>query len=185
MFNNIPHRFSVLFIIFSLIGLLASFILTLDKMHLLANPDYIAPCTVSPYIDCTGVMKSWQANLFGFPNTLLGIMGYSATLMVGIFVYFHNVIDRNFLKLIMVGTLGSFLFSLWLMFQSIFSIGALCPYCLLSFVSATVLFAASVAKNFSPNEKDIDNVVFATIGWFILIIFLIYFKYGNALFTLS
>lgn len=183
MFANINHKFSILFITFSIFGIIASLILTIDKIQLLSDPDFVAPCTISPYIDCTSVMKSWQASVFGFPNPLFGLIGYSITLTIGVFTYLHNVINKKTLKYIILGTFMALVFSTWLIYQSIYNIGALCPYCLLSFTSATILFAASVAKYFGPKGKELSLVVYSTIGWFSLFIILIYIRYGNLLFV--
>src|SRR5687767_8480764 len=67
------------------VGLIASFILSVEKIHLLMQPDAILSCTVNLVLNCATVMKTWQSNLFGFPNPFIGLMAYSVliTLAVG------------------------------------------------------------------------------------------------------
>ena len=67
----------------SLMGILCSFLITIEKINLIANPSYIPSCNINPFISCGSVMKTPQASLFGFPNSLLGILGFSIMLTAG------------------------------------------------------------------------------------------------------
>jgi uncharacterized membrane protein len=51
-----------------LIGFVAAFVLTIEKIELLKNPNYVPTCNISPLISCGSVMKTHQAAIFGFPN---------------------------------------------------------------------------------------------------------------------
>ena len=70
---TIKKSLPYILIIGSIIGFLASFVLTLDVIKLMANPDVELPCNLNPFISCTSVATSEQASVFGFPNSLLGI----------------------------------------------------------------------------------------------------------------
>ena len=59
------------------IGLLASSILTYDKIKIAANPNYIPNCNLNPIIACGSVIKTAQASAFGFPNSFIGIAGFA------------------------------------------------------------------------------------------------------------
>ena len=61
----------------ALIGLLASFVLTYDKIQVLMNPLFDPGCNINPVLSCGSVMKTSQASLFGIPNSIFGI-AYSA-----------------------------------------------------------------------------------------------------------
>lgn len=56
------------------IGFLAAFTLTVEKIALLKDPSYSPSCSINPVLSCGSVMTTSQAEVFGFPNPLLGIM---------------------------------------------------------------------------------------------------------------
>lgn len=65
------------------LGLLASFVITVDKFRLLEDPGFQPSCSIDSVLSCTNVMSSPQASVFGFANPLLGLAGYAGvTLMV-------------------------------------------------------------------------------------------------------
>jgi uncharacterized membrane protein len=72
---------------FSIVGLLVSFTLSVEKIELLKNPDAILSCSLNAVLNCASVMKTWQATLFGFPNSFIGMIAYPVliTLSVGYF----------------------------------------------------------------------------------------------------
>lgn len=53
-------------------GVLASWVITLDKFLLLEDPDFKPACSLNPVVSCGSVMKSDQAAAFGFPNPCSG-----------------------------------------------------------------------------------------------------------------
>src|SRR5690606_20522285 len=55
------------------VGALAAFVLTVEKMHLLRDPSYVPTCSINPVLSCGSIMASDQAEAFGFPNPLLGL----------------------------------------------------------------------------------------------------------------
>lgn len=57
-----------LLIVTGSLGLLSSFVITVDKFELLKNPDFRPSCSINPVLSCTNVMLSDQASVFGFPN---------------------------------------------------------------------------------------------------------------------
>ena len=76
--------FPIILIVGGSIGLLASFVLTLEKIQLLIKPTYVASCNLSPILSCTNIMKSSQAGLFGFPNPLIGIASFAVVITIGV-----------------------------------------------------------------------------------------------------
>ena len=66
------------------LGLAASLILTIEKFQLLADPSYRPSCSINPVLSCGSVMSSPQASIFGFPNSILGIVGFTVLLTTGI-----------------------------------------------------------------------------------------------------
>lgn len=113
------------------IGLLASFILTLDKFKLLQNPNYIPSCNINPIISCGSVMKTWEASVLGFPNSFLGIAGFAAIVTIGVMLLAGaKKMPRWFWLGLELGALLGTILIHWLFFETVYRIHALCPYCM-------------------------------------------------------
>lgn len=112
------------------IGLAAASMLTIEKIELIKNPAYVPTCNLNPILSCGSVMKTAQASVFGFPNALLGLIGYSVVITVGMALLAGATFKRWFWLGLQLGTILGVVFVHWLMYQSIFNIQALCPYCM-------------------------------------------------------
>jgi len=112
------------------IGFLASFIITVDKIKLLIDPAFIPSCNISPLLSCGSVMTTPQASVFGFPNSLLGIAGFAIVTCVGMGLFAGAKYKRWFWLGLQVGTVLGLALIHWLFFQSVYRIQALCPYCM-------------------------------------------------------
>jgi uncharacterized membrane protein len=172
----------LLIVLFSFLGLLASFIITLEKIELIKNPDYIPPCNINPLFSCKNVMNSDYASLFGFPNPILGLVGYSVMLTVGMFLLLKGKPSKIFMILANWGSLAALIFSYVLIYLSMYQIGTLCVYCLLSCFSATNLFFAVTYTNFKL--RFIHHKIFEkkkylllVIGFNLLVVFWIILKF--------
>lgn len=75
--------FALLLVIGGALGLFASAVLTLDKIRLLKDPSYVPNCNINPIISCGSIMRSDQAEAFGFPNSLLGLAGFAVVIAIG------------------------------------------------------------------------------------------------------
>lgn len=127
------------------VGLVASFTLTVEKFELASNPDYVPSCSISPVLNCGSIMDTDQAAVFGFPNSLLGITGFAALLTIAV------MMGRKTSALIMlgmqVGLTAGVAFIGWLIFQSLYRIDALCPYCMVVWVVTIVAFWYVTLRN--------------------------------------
>ncbi|MFI6514947.1 vitamin K epoxide reductase family protein [Spirillospora sp. NPDC050679] len=112
------------------VGLLASFVLAVEKIALLKDPARTPSCSINPVLSCGSVMTTPQAEVFGFPNPLLGIAGFAAVTAVGAALLAGAVLPRWFWRALAAGTAAGAVFVHWLIFQSLYRIGALCPYCM-------------------------------------------------------
>lgn len=52
----------------SVVGLVAAFVLLLEKIALLTDPAYVPSCSINPVLSCGSVMNTDQAAAFGFPT---------------------------------------------------------------------------------------------------------------------
>lgn len=123
--KNLPY----IFIVASIIGLLASFVLTYDKIHYLKNPSYVPSCNINPIISCGSVMKTQQADLLGVPNTLFGIAGFSTLLILGLVTVSGSKIHKRLWQLVNIVVAIGFSFFIYLFFEGVYRIHAICPYC--------------------------------------------------------
>src|SRR3982750_4682964 len=69
---------------FGIIGLIASFVLAIEEFHLLKNPGTVLSCSFNLVLNCAGVMKTWQASVFGFPNMFIGLMAFPVVIAVAL-----------------------------------------------------------------------------------------------------
>lgn len=113
-----------------IIGLIASVVLTLEKFQLARNTAYQPSCNLNPLISCSSVMNSPQAEVFRVPNSLIGIVAFTIVTTVGVSLMAGAVYKRWFWLGLQAGTLFGAGFVHWLIFQSVYRIGALCPYCM-------------------------------------------------------
>src|SRR6478752_6660924 len=72
-----------LLLVGGLVGLVASFVLTVEKFSLATDSNYIPSCSINPVLNCGSVMSTEQASVFGFPNSLLGVVGFSVVAATG------------------------------------------------------------------------------------------------------
>lgn len=74
-------------------------------------------------------MKTQQASLLGVPNTIFGLMGFSALSAFGVALLAGASFRRWLWRAINLGALIGFVFSIYLFFQGVYRINAICPYC--------------------------------------------------------
>ena len=88
-------------------------------------------------------MLSKQAEVFGFPNSLIGVATFAMMLVIAVALFFGVRFPKLFWQLVFAGTALAVIFCHWLAFQTTFIIGALCPYCMVaSFATLLVLSVA-------------------------------------------
>lgn len=128
-------------------GFMASFILTVEKIELIKDPSFQPSCNINPIISCGSVMNTSQAEVFGFPNSLIGIVGFTAVAVAGFGILAGARYKRWFWLLLQVGLLFAVGFVHWLFFQTVYRIGALCPYCMVVWAAVIPLFWYSLLYN--------------------------------------
>ena len=127
-------------ILFGALGWIAAFSLTLERLHVAANPNATLSCDMNIFISCKSVMLTEQARLLGFPNPLLGMAGFVAPIAVGVMILAGARLKAWFWRIYLVGLSMGFIFVLWLFTQSTYVIHVLCPYCMLAWIAMIPLF---------------------------------------------
>lgn len=184
-----------LYVVGGLIGLAASFVLTVEKIAQLRDPGYIPSCSLNPVVACGSVMDSAQASVFGFSNTLLGVAAFPVVVTAGVVVLAGFAPPRWFWLAMQLGTTFGVVFVHWLIYQSLYEIGALCPYCMVVWAVMIPIFWYTTVHNLERGRLGsggrtagavlarFHSVVLVL--WFVLIIALIlqaFWTYWSSLF---
>lgn len=120
----------VMLVLAGVVGAIATFILVMERLALYADPGHKTSCDISPFISCGSVMASWQAKLFGFPNQFIGIVAFTIVLLTASLLISKVSLPKWYWLALYVGTTLGMTMIVWLWFQSLYSIGALCLYCI-------------------------------------------------------
>lgn len=144
-------------VIGSIIGLIASAVLMVDKVKLAGDPGFTPNCNLNPIFSCTSVMKSHEANAFGFPNPIIGLASFGIVLTVGMAMLARKspkqvLFKRWFWLGMQAGTLFGVLFVHWLFYHTVYDIGALCLYCLAVWSVTIPIFWYTLLYNLSQGH---------------------------------
>jgi uncharacterized membrane protein len=196
-FKN-SHRliFSIM-LLGGIAALAASFTLTLEKFHLYEDPDALLSCSFNLVLNCTTVMQTWQSQVFGFPNMVIGLMAYAVVVTVALAGLVGVKFPRWWLIVQNVGFGLGLIFSYWLFFQSVYDIQVLCPWCLIVTTATTLIFSSMLHYNLKENtfklaKKTNERVQrflkggyhqMIVLAWLALMVVLIFLKFGEALFA--
>ncbi|MFD9595544.1 vitamin K epoxide reductase family protein [Kitasatospora sp. NPDC059973] len=161
--HGASRPFALLLLIGGAIGIFASAVLTLDKIRLLEDPSYVPNCNINPIISCGSIMRSDQAEAFGFPNSLLGLVGFAVVIAIGAGLLAGATYRRWFWLGLQAGTVFGIGFVTWLMYQALYRIGALCPYCMVVWATMIPLFWYTTLHNLRtgviPTPRGLRPVV--------------------------
>jgi uncharacterized membrane protein len=137
-------------LIAGVVGLAASMTLTVEKIELLRNSSYVPSCNINPIVSCGSVMVTPQASVLGFPNPLLGLVAFTVVIATGVLAVTKVSLPQWYWAGLLVGLLVGAVFVHWLIFQSLYRIGALCPYCMVVWVITISLLVVVASVVFRP-----------------------------------
>lgn len=160
----VPRSSALWVLIAGLLGLAAAVTLTIEKIELLINPDYVPSCSINPVLSCGSVMSTPQASLFGFPNPLIGIAAFAVVLVTGVLAVARVPLPRWYWAGLTAGALAGTVFVHWLIFQSLYRIGALCPYCMVVWAVTIPLLVVTAGIALAPAHSG-SRVVAALYSW--------------------
>ena len=176
-------------LVFAVVGLFASFQLTVDKISLLSDPDFVPSCNINPVLSCGTIILTDQASLFGFPNPIIGFVGFSVIITLGVLMI-SKVMIPNWVWLgLNLGALAGMAFVIWLAYESLYVIGALCPWCMVAWLATIFIFWITTAENAAngrftrSGEPGVISDVVSSLRWmwvaltFILILTLIFIRW--------
>lgn len=130
--KNIQETFPWILIAGGIIALFSAFMLTIEKIEVLKNPSHQLSCSLDPVLACGPVMMSEQATAFwNIPNPSIGLVAFGMFVMTGLVMLAGAKMKRWFWNMYVVGILAGLGFVFWLMYQTVYSIAALCIYCMI------------------------------------------------------
>jgi uncharacterized membrane protein len=167
-------------------GLAAALTLTIEKIEILINPAYVPSCSINPVLSCGSVMITHQASVFGFPNPLIGIGSFSVVVVTGVLAVAKVRLPRWYWIGLTIGSALGVVFIHWLIFQSLYRIGALCPYCMVVWSVTIPLFvvAASIALRGEAATSTVGRLLYQwrwslVALWFTSLLLMILVRFWN------
>ena len=152
------RRFTASFMLFGAIsGFIASFLLTVDKIKILKDAKFNPSCNINEVLNCKSVMLSKQAEVFGFPNSLIGIGAFAIFIAVAIAILGKVEFPGWFVDIALVGTILGVIFSHWLAYQTTFVIGALCPYCMVAWFGNFLILSSLIQTKLEIKSRAIED----------------------------
>ena len=115
------------------IGLIASFIQTIERINFAKNPTAPLQCDINAIFSCSNVFDAWQSSVFGFSNSIMCIAFFAVLLGAGMAGLTGSKLQKH-LRLVLHFFSVFFLgFGAWYLWQSTYYIGYICIFCLLCY----------------------------------------------------
>jgi uncharacterized membrane protein len=133
-------------------------------------------------------MVTPQASILGFPNPLLGIVGFTLVVVTGVLAVAKVRLPQWYWVGLTVGILVGAAFVHWLIFQSLYRIGALCPYCMVVWAVTVTLLVVVSSIALRPVLESRDSTVAQMVFqwrwsiaalWFTVVFLLIMVRFWN------
>ena len=173
------------------LGMLASVTLLHDVIELAKNPSFVPICSINPILSCTSVMASAQAEVFGIPNPVFGVIAFTMLITFGILLTAKTTFTRWIWGAALAAGVMGVIFAHWLFFQSMFVLGTICPWCSLVWVITIAIFWLLVSY-------VLDHELFGTtkkltvmrsiwrryrtavlIAWYLLLIAIVFVRFND------
>lgn len=140
------YGISLLF--YSIIAWFASFTLVLERLELYKDAGHKASCDFGGIFSCTGVMQTEQAALFGFPNPLLGIIGFAITGTIGLLIALlpkSQRLPKVMTMLLALGVMAAMALVCFFWWTSVINLMLLCPWCMVVWSMVIPIFFHTMA----------------------------------------
>lgn len=156
-----PRGFAAMLLITSLIAVAATIIIIVERSILAVDPNHRTSCDLNPWMSCGKVMQSWQAGTFGFPNTYVGVVGFSVLITVAVSLFAGARFARWYWLLMNLGILAGLGFAGWLWYAAVYQINTLCLYCMIVWamviVQAVMTTSANIQNGVIPASEGLRD----------------------------
>lgn len=152
-----------------LVGLGAAFALISDRIRLLEDPTFTPSCDLNPVLSCGSVMVTDQAAVLGFPNPLLGLIAFAGVVTLGV-VQLTGTRPAAVVQWgLAAGAVAGWGFVHWLAFQSLYRIGALCPWCMVVWAVTAPIAIWSVLRPWRESGSRLGERLWS-VRWTLLVL---------------
>ena len=147
----------------AVLGLVASIMLSLEAYWRALNPAQVFACDVNARLSCSTVAGSWQSTLIqwpdhgGVPNAFLGMIAFTTLVEYGVLLACGVRMPRWVEWLFRAGVVIVLIGSTWLLQQSVFVIGAMCPWCITMDAGAVILAIGAWRQWALETSDDSDD----------------------------
>ena len=170
------------------LGLLASFVLSIEALTLAKNSHAVLNCDLNAVISCSAVANHWSATLLGFPNSFIGMMTLPVMVTIAVALLAGAKFPKWFMQAAQLGAVAGLLFAGWMFYMSYVEIGALCPWCLTLDAGMLLIFYGLTRHNVLNKiiehrglhrfvDQGYDTLVLASVA--ALVIMAILAKFGS------
>jgi uncharacterized membrane protein len=132
-------RLTQITVALAILGLLVSIYMTVYKVT--SNDNM---CLGSG--DCSTVNASRYSEVNGIPVALIGVLGYAAIIGIHWLERKNDFFEQNGSMILFGIALLGFFFTLWLVYVEIAILKALCPFCVTSQITMTIIFILSIIR---------------------------------------
>jgi uncharacterized membrane protein len=134
-------------LITGLIGMYGTVVLVAERVMLWNDPSHVTSCDINPWVSCGQVMKTWQSQLFGFPNQFIGLVAFSIIITIAMALFAGARFRRWYWIGMNVGVFLGFAFCVWLWSQAVYEINILCLYCMVVWAMMIPMFVLLTSRN--------------------------------------
>lgn len=126
---------SVWLIVASVVGAFASTMLVVEKIsYWVQKADGKLPelgCNINPIVGCGSIINTEQASILGnFPNPLAGVIVFSALFAIAVILLSGVRLPEWIWITMQFGVIVGIAVVTYLQYSSIYTLNALCPYCM-------------------------------------------------------
>ena len=179
---------ALLMLVGSGLGLLTSFVLSIESLTLAKNSHAVLNCDLNAAMSCSTVANHWSAAPLGFPNSFIGMMTLPVMVTIAVALLAGAKFPKWFMWGAQLGAVAGLLFAGWMFYMSYVEIGALCPWCLTLDAGMLLIFYGLTRHNVLNKiiehrglrrfvDQGYDTLVLASVA--ALIIMAILAKFGS------
>ena len=113
------------------IALASSATLVFERLQIFVDAGHTSVCDINALLNCGTVMRTPQAEAFGFPNPFIGLIGFSIVMTIAASMLAGATFKKWFWVATNIGLALATAFVFWLWFETTFHINALCLFCMI------------------------------------------------------
>jgi uncharacterized membrane protein len=137
---TLARAFPWILIIGGIIGLVASFTLTAEHIHLIEHPNTGVSCDLNPIVSCGAVIKSGASSFLGIPNPVFGVAAFSVLITLGVLLLAGSRFQRWIWLGLQAGATGGVLVAHYFFYETMYVVNAICPWCMVTDATVIILF---------------------------------------------